>query len=146
MSPDCSRVSCRGEVTKGAALLLVALLGLPVAAVAQAPKKTPMGLAGSWSGGGSVQFASGGRERAQCRAHYRHAGRTSYTLHATCATPSGRATQVATVRQVGDNRYSGSFYNSEYSVSGVINVIVHGSRQTVRLDSDSGSAVISLSR
>jgi hypothetical protein len=50
------------------------------------------------------------------------------------------------VRQVGENRYAGSFYNSEYGISGVISIVLHGSSQTVRLRSDSGSAVINLSR
>ena len=109
-------------------------------------KKTVPSLEGSWSGGGSVSFASGSREQARCRAHYHRAGNNSYTVNATCATASGRAAQTATVRQVGENRYSGSFYNSEYSISGVMHVVVHGSRQTVRLISSSASAVLSMSR
>jgi hypothetical protein len=113
--------------------------GLPV-------KKPSSGLEGSWTGGGTVSFASGSTERARCRAHYRRAGSTSYTLNATCATASGRASQTASVRQVAKNRYAGSFYNSEYGISGVISVVLHGRSQTVRLRSDSGSAVISLSR
>ena len=44
-------------------------------------------LEGSWRGGGSVAFASGQRERADCRAHYQRASGTSYTVTATCATP-----------------------------------------------------------
>ena len=67
-------------------------------------------------------------------------------VNATCATASGRAAQTATVRQVGENRYSGSFYNSEYGISGVMHVVVRGTSQTVRLISDSASAVINLSR
>jgi len=125
-----------------AALVLIASVpatGLPA-------KKPSVGLEGSWSGGGTVSFASGSTERARCRAHYSHAGSTSYTLNATCATASGRASQTASVRQVGENRYSGNFYNSEYGISGVISIVVHGRSQTVRLQSDSGSAVISLSR
>jgi hypothetical protein len=64
-------------------------------------KKTVATLEGSWSGGGSVSFASGSREQAHCRAHYRRAGNNSYSVNATCATASGRAAQTATVRQVG---------------------------------------------
>jgi hypothetical protein len=56
----------------------------------------------------------------------------------------GRAAQTTRVRQVGNNRYSGSFYNSEYSISGVIDIFVHGSSQTIRLISDSGSGVLNL--
>jgi hypothetical protein len=73
-------------------------------------------------------------------------GKNTYSVYATCATPSGRAEQTASVRQVGENRYSGSFYNSEYGISGVMHVVVRGTNQTVRLISDSASAVINLSR
>ena len=134
----------------GAAFFLVAafaLTGLPEAGNAQASKTASVAtLEGSWSGGGTVSFASGAREQARCRARYSPAGRNSYTLSATCATPSGRAAQTATVRRVGENKYSGSFYNSEYSISGVIHIVVRGASQTVRLVSDSGSAFFNLSR
>jgi hypothetical protein len=104
------------------------------------------GLEGSWRGGGSVSFASGQSERAQCRAQYRRASATSYTLTATCATPSGRATQTAVVHRVGGNSYQGTFHNSEYNVSGTIFVTVAGNRQTVRLTGDAGSASFELRR
>jgi hypothetical protein len=129
----------------GLALGALALI-TPVPATGQPAKKPSAGLEGSWSGGGTVTFASGSTERARCRANYRRAGSASYTLNATCATASGRASQTASVRRVGDNRYVGSFYNSEYGISGVISVALHGRSQTVRLRSDNGSAVISLSR
>jgi len=122
--------------------------GLPQVSDAQVSNKkvTVASLEGSWNGGGTVSFASGGTEQARCRARFNRAGEHSYAVNATCATASGRAAQTATVRQVGNNRYSGSFYNSEYSISGVIDIVVHGSTQTVRLISDSGSAVLNLSR
>ena len=104
------------------------------------------GLEGSWRGGGSVSFGSGQRERAQCRAQYRRTSATSYTLTAICATASGKATQIATVRQVGGNSYQGTFHNSEYNVSGTIFITVAGNRQTVRLTGDSGSASLELRR
>ena len=141
--------ACRAG--KVAALpLLIALLfsGLAQAGSSQPSKKVASGdsLEGSWSGGGTVSFASGAKEHARCRAHYSRAGSNSYAVNATCATASGRAAQTATVRRVGENRYSGSFYNSEYSISGVMHIVVHGTSQTVRLISDSASGVISLSR
>jgi hypothetical protein len=150
MSPNRSHLSSHHHIGKGTAIALIAalaLLGLPSIGVAQPAKKTSgASLEGSWSGGGSVTFASGAREQARCRAHYRRAGSNSYSVNATCATASGRAVQTATVRQVGENRYSGSFYNSEYSISGMMHVVVRGSSQTVRLVSDSASAVINLSK
>src|SRR5215470_20266571 len=129
---------------QGVAFALAAALmlsGLPHIGNAQVSKKLRVAsLEGSWSGGGTVTFASGAKEQARCRAHFSRAGKDSYTVNATCATVSGRAAQTARVHQVGNNRYSGSFYNSEYSISGVINIVVHGSSQTVRLISDSASA------
>ena len=127
---------------------VLAVIGLPHVANAQTPKKARVAgsLEGSWSGGGTVSFASGARERASCRARYSRAGKNSYTVNATCATASGRAAQTASVRQVGENRYSGSFYNSEYGISGVMQVVVRGTSQSVRLISDSASAVLNLSR
>jgi hypothetical protein len=103
-------------------------------------------LEGSWSGGGSVAFGSGQHERAKCRAQYRRASGRAYTVTATCATPSGRATQTAVLRQVGGNTYQGQFHNSEYNVSGTILVTVGGNRQSGRLTSDSGSASLELRR
>lgn len=151
-----SRRSSHQQFVKAAAFSLIAMLALiglthdgnaqEVQKKTEVKKKTVPSLEGSWSGGGSVSFASGSREQARCRAHYHRAGNNSYTVNATCATASGRAAQTATVRQVGENRYSGSFYNSEYSISGVMHVVVHGSRQTVRLISSSASAVLSMSR
>jgi hypothetical protein len=150
MPSDPPRLSSLHRVAKSVSLALAAaimLCALPQLTNAQVSKKSNVaGLEGSWSGGGTVSFASGAREHASCRARYSRAGKNSYTVNATCATPSGRAAQTATVRQVGNNRYSGSFYNSEYSISGVIYIVVHGSSQTVRLTSDSGFALLNLSR
>jgi hypothetical protein len=139
----------RPKFSLGASFLLVAALAvnaLPSAANAQAKKVSVASLEGSWSGGGTVLFASGAKEQARCRAQYSSAGKNSYTLNATCATASGRAAQTATVRRVGENKYSGRFYNSEYSISGVIHIVVRGASQTVRLISDSGSAFFNLNR
>jgi hypothetical protein len=122
-----------------AAPLLIASLAATDPAMAQS-------LEGSWSGGGSVAFASGQQERARCRAQYRRASAGSYVVTATCATSSGSATQTATVRQVGGNTYQGQFHNSEYNVSGTIRVTVGGNRQSVRLSSQSGSAHLELRR
>jgi hypothetical protein len=118
----------------------------PAPAGKAAPAKADRGLEGSWSGGGSVSFAAGGKEQARCRAHYRRRSKNSYALNATCATASGKAAQTATVHKVGENKYSGNFHNAEYDISGTISVIVSGNSQSVRLTSSSGWAVFRLSR
>jgi len=122
-------------------VLAMGLLGGGAPSLAQAA-----GLEGSWSGGGTVRFASGAEEHARCRAHYSRRSNAVYVLRATCATASGKAAQSATLQKVGDNRYSGTFYNSEYDISGRIYVIIRGSSQSVRLTSSSGSASFRLSR
>lgn len=115
-------------------------------AKAATPVKEGRGLEGFWSGGGSVSFSSGAREQARCRAHYKRAAKDSYRLQATCATPSGKADQTATVHKVGENRYRGNFHNPDYDISGTIFVIVNGNSQSVRLTSSSGWAHFNLSR
>jgi hypothetical protein len=134
------------------ALALVSAVALGVCAVLQsvtaqpAVKAQSADLSGSWSGGGVVSFASGSTERARCRAHYSRRSSNSYVLNATCATASGRATQSASLRSIGANRYQGSFYNSDYGVSGSISVVVRGNTQSVHLSSSAGSASLQLSR
>jgi hypothetical protein len=148
MSSDPPRPLVRWIETLAFALAATLMLsGLPYVSHAQVAKKVSVAsLEGAWSGGGTISFATGGTEQARCRARFSRAGEHSYTVNATCATASGRAAQTATVRQVGSNRYSGSFYNSEYSISGVIEIIVHGSSQIVRLTGDGASGVLNLSR
>jgi hypothetical protein len=149
MSRDRPWVSSRhrGKMCARALAATAALSGLPHVGAAQLSKKVSVAsLEGSWSGGGTVSVALGGTEQVRCKARFSRAGEQSYRVNATCATASGKAAQTATVRQVGKNKYSGSFYNSEYSISGVIDIIVHGSSQTGRLISDMGSGVLNLSR
>ena len=116
--------------------ILAAVIFVSLVAVPQARSETAS-IAGSWSGGGPVVYASGDRERARCNAHYSGSG--SYvSLSATCATPSGSISQSASLRKTGPNSYSGSFFNSQYNVSGSIHVTVNGNTQHVSLSSSSG--------
>lgn len=102
-------------------------------------------LDGSWSGGGTVTFPSGAVEKASCRATYRRAG-SGYAMNGVCATPSGRAAQTASLRRVSANRYSGTFHNAEYDISGSITVTVNGNSQSVHLNGSGASASIHLRR
>ena len=69
--------------TRDALALAVVLGALSLPCTAQAQQK-PAGLEGSWSGSGFVSFASGAKELARCRAHYKRRTNTSYALIATC--------------------------------------------------------------
>jgi len=125
---------------------LLSLAALPVVGFMGPSAAEPgASLAGSWSGGGWVSFASGSKEKARCHARYTGGGDT-YTVSATCATASGKASQTATVYKVSGGRYRGSFVNSEYNVRGSIRVVVHGKSQSVSLSGDGASAQLNLSR
>lgn len=104
------------------------------------------GLDGWWRGAGTVVYSNGAREKVQCRAHYSKRGQNLYQVNATCATPSGKAQQTASLQKVGDNAYRGGFNNAEYNVSGTMYVVVKGSGQNVRLSSSSGTASLRLTR
>ena len=125
---------------------MLAVAALPVLVVVGPSEAEPMaGLAGSWSGGGWVSFSNGNKERARCHAHYSGGG-GSYTVSATCATASGKASQTAHLYKVSGDSYKGSFFNSDYNVRGTIRVNVHGNSQSVSLAGDGASAQLNLSR
>ncbi len=124
----------------GAALVSALSIGMAPFAEARDVGGT---IVGSWSGGGTVVYASGQRERAHCNASYSGGGST-VVMSGTCATPSGSASQSARLRRVGANSYSGSFFNSQFNTSGSIYVTVHGNTQSVSLRSGGGSASLTL--
>jgi hypothetical protein len=124
----------------------VAGASMGFAALAGTPAMADSDLAGAWSGGGSVAFASGAKERASCRAKFMRAGASGYTMSALCATASAKVAQTASLRKVGANSYAGSFHNPEYGVTGSIHITVNGRSQSVSLSSDVGSASFRLSK
>lgn len=126
-------------LTTTAVLASLAALALPTAVSAAE-------LAGSWSGSGSITLPSGAREAARCNVSYSRSSASSYTAFATCATKSAKVSQSAKLQRVGGNAYEGSFYNSEYNVSGSMYVTVSGSSQSVSLDGGGGQASFRLSR
>ena len=131
------------RLARHAAMLSIAVL--PVLGFVGSSTAEPGGLSGSWSGGGWVSFSSGSKEKARCHARYSGSG-GSYSVTATCATASGKASQTATVYKTGGNSYKGSFVNSQYNIRGSIRVVVHGKSQSVSLSGDGASAQLSLSR
>jgi hypothetical protein len=67
-------------------------------------------------------------------------------MNAICATASTRVAQSAELARTSANRFSGEFYNSEYSFSGSIALTVQGSRLNATLVGGAGSAHFKLSR
>jgi uncharacterized protein (DUF2147 family) len=122
--------------------LLVLTTALAVTALSAAPVATRAAaddLEGTWSGGGTLIYTSGEREKARCRATISRSSSTSYRVHGNCATQSGKATQVAEVFKTGANRYRGDFHNPEFDISGSISVVVHGRSLTATLRGTNGA-------
>ncbi|KWT69362.1 hypothetical protein [Hyphomicrobium sulfonivorans] len=129
--------------------VVLSLAALPVlgfvGASSAEPSAAAASLSGSWSGGGWVSFSNGSKEKARCHASYSGGG-ASYTVTATCATASGKASQTAKVYRVSGSSYKGSFYNRDYNVRGSIRVHVNGKSQSVSLSGDGTSAQLNLKR
>ena len=87
---------------------LAAALGLSLAGFSAAQAESAQ-LVGSWAGNGSINFASGSKEKARCRAHFAKTGATSYEMSAYCATASAKVDQSAQLTSTGANSYAGRF-------------------------------------
>jgi hypothetical protein len=128
----------------GSAVALVGALGVLAAGTSSASAQS---LAGSWAGGGTIVYPSGERERARCRATFRHSGGGGVSMYAVCATPSVRVSQNAALSQLTHSTYSGEFTNIEYGISGSIRIRVHGSNKlSASLNGGGASAQFSLNR
>lgn len=103
------------------------------------------GIAGSWSGSGTVTLSSGNTERVRCRATFNTVG-SGATMSATCATPSTNVRQTAELTRVSATRYIGDFHNAEYNISGNIRIVITGNSMTAQLAGGGGSAFLNLSR
>ena len=139
-----SRTKTPHMKTKTSSVVLIAFAAVAGSAVTASAQSAS--LDGSWSGGGKVTMPSGAVESARCRVKYNRESKSSYSANASCATPSGRVDQSASLRQTGANTFSGSFYNAEYGVTGSINVVVSGSSQSISMNGGGASASLRLSR
>lgn len=128
-----------GAVALGMAIAVAALVGPAPVALADSAS-----LDGSWRGSGWVKFDNGKRERASCKAFYSRVSPNEFKLRANCATKSAKATQTARLYRTGKSKYSGTFFNQEFGVSGNIYVSVRGRSQNVRLTGSGGSATFRL--
>jgi hypothetical protein len=127
----------------GTGLVLAAALAMSAVSFNPAAAE-PGSIIGSWSGSGSIAFASGSKESARCRVYFAKTGETSYRMSATCATASAKVDQTATLIRTGANSYTGSFFNQQYNTGGSIRVTVSGRNQHVFLSGEAGQAVFSL--
>ena len=122
-------------------VVVAGILAAPPAAVGQQAS-----LEGTWNGTGTVIFPSGERERARCRATFQRQSSSRFGMNAVCATASARVAQSAQLARTSANRFSGEFYNAEYSFSGSIAITVQGNRLSASLVGGGGTAHFNLTR
>jgi hypothetical protein len=103
-------------------------------------------LVGTWAGNGDINFASGSKEKARCRARFAKTGERSYEMSASCATASVKVDQSAQLTKVGANSYVGSFFNPQYNTGGSIKITVSGRTGAVSLAGEAGTAFFRLKK
>jgi hypothetical protein len=129
--------------TSAFGIAIIGALGLSLAGGSAARAESAM-LVGTWAGNGSIDFASGSKEKARCRAHFVKTGEASYEMSASCATSSAKVDQTAQLTKVGANSYVGSFFNQQYNTGGSIRISVSGRSGSVSLSGEAGKAWFSL--
>lgn len=113
---------------------------------ASAAQAAPSTLAGSWSGNGVAKPVDSEPEVVQCRAKYAESIGRTLEFDVTCSHTHGTFQQTGRVVDLGDNKYSGRIYNSQYNVTGDVNIVVSGNRQTISVKSPKGSANVTLTK
>lgn len=124
-----------------AAILLLLTTALASPLLAQS-----IGIEGYWRGIGFVKPTDGQREKIHCRVTFNRKSTNTYGVQAKCASQGTNITQTGTLQRTGRNRYSGTFYNSDYNVSGRIQTRQRGNRQNVTFRSETGFGQITLFR
>lgn len=129
-----------GPLAIRAAVMAIAIISTNGAASAD-----PAGLAGTWSGGGTMVSSSGNAEKVRCRATFRQIGNGA-TMRATCANATSRIVQTADLTRVSASRYIGDFTNAEFGITGSIRITLSGNSLSAALAGGGGTASINLNR
>ena len=125
-------------------LAVAALISLSAFQGHAAPAGPFAGMAGSWSGAGSLTMANGAQERLRCRADYRVGGSGSQMqLGLRCASDSYNFNLAGDVESNG-RAVSGSWSETTRNVSGSISGRVSGDHIQVVARGDAFSASLSL--
>lgn len=145
--------------------LLIASLLLPGAALAaepeslvgggQPPVVTPVnvdpvhplhpfaGLAGNWTGGGSIELTGDIKENLRCRANYTFSQGNALALAIRCASDNYKFELTSNVVERGGS-IAGKWREASYDVSGSINGRINGNRITAQASGDNFNAALAL--
>jgi len=125
-------------------LAVAALISLSAFQGHAAPAGPFAGMAGSWSGVGSITMSNGGQEQLRCRANYQvSGGGAQMQLGLRCASDSYNFNLVGDVESDG-RAVSGSWSETTRNVSGTVSGRVNGDRIQVTARGGSFSAGLSL--
>ena len=115
------------------------------AAPATATKSHPFAaLAGSWSGGGTIDLTNDIHERLRCRANYTHGqSNNSLVLAIRCASDNYKFELTSNVVER-NGQISGTWSETAYGVSGSISGRVNGGRISAVAKGDSFTASLSV--
>lgn len=129
-----------------ASLLLLAGASPSLQSTAEAASNPFVGLAGSWSGTGTIRLASGDSERIRCRATYR-VGDSGLSLQQDlrCASDSYRFDVESEITYNADaGRVSGIWAETNYSAGGFLSGSVRGGQIEARVEGRSFSAAVAV--
>ena len=100
---------------------------------------------GSWSGSGIARY-QGRVDRLVCRVHFAQVAPKSFRVSAFCSTGDRRYEQSGSVSSTGRDRYRGWVYNAQFNERGNVVVSQSGSRLSVTVSGERGTASLTLSR
>jgi hypothetical protein len=104
----------------------------------------PAGLEGTWSGSGIAKY-QGRTDRLVCRVSFARYGSASFKVASSCSSGGSQYQQSGTVAGSG-GRYSGHVFNQQFNERGRVAISQRGSRLSVTVTSERGTATLSLSR
>ena len=103
------------------------------------------GLLGSWRGGATAKYTSGGPERLSCNAYYRGGG-SSLGLSVICNSPTNKV-HIRSNLRVSGNKVSGSWEERTYNAEGSASGSVTPGRLNIRISgSVSGSMTVNYTK
>jgi hypothetical protein len=132
----------RKSFTAAAVMFIINAFTAPTAFAQSAPFA---GLAGAWSGSGTILLSDGSKERLRCKANYRVAnGENALQQTLRCASDSYKIELSSDVTSEG-GRVSGSWSEASRGISGTLQGRASGGRISVVVDAPVFSASLTLS-
>jgi hypothetical protein len=123
----------------------LSLLPVVLCAMLEAAQAAPATIEGSWSGSGLARY-QGRVDRLVCRVNFAQVGQKSFRVSAFCSSGDRRYEQSGSVSSTGRDRYRGWVYNAQFNERGNVVVSQTGSRLSVTVSGERGTASLKLSR